>query len=353
VALRLAVVALLGVLAVAAWLGYRETQQAASRAALEQRLAESLAAQQTAATQAREHQAQLAALTERLTESEARLVELKNQQLGLQTRYEEIAVSRSGRLLAEAELLVGLAERQLQMTGNVIAALSALEHATAVLGQGGTAQFQSLRKRIARDSERLRAMPAPDLKSIAARLDGLFEEVANWPLGAEQRPPALPAQPAKPSQRGSAPATSAPATPSRVQNAVPPTPTFVRFLQDGLDELWQELRRLVRVERLEGAAPLPLAPEQAYFLREHLRLRLLAARSALLAHDNRAFQGDLRQADVWLTRHFDLRAPAVQAAQTTLRGWREIDIAPSAPGLDETRAALGEALRAQERAAAR
>jgi uroporphyrin-III C-methyltransferase len=84
-------------------------------------------------------------------------------------------------------------------------------------------------------------------------------------------------------------------------------------------ELWGELRQLVIVRRVDAPEPPLLAPSQAYFLRENLRLRLLSARLALLSRNQAAFQDDLRAAQQWLQRYFDPRARATQAALAQLR----------------------------------
>ena len=55
-------------------------------------------------------------------------------------------------------------------------------------------------------------------------------------------------------------------------------------------EVWTELKRLVQIRRVDGNEAVLLPPDQAYFLRENLRLRLLSARLALLSQDQAAFQ---------------------------------------------------------------
>ena len=49
----------------------------------------------------------------------------------------------------------------------------------------------------------------------------------------------------------------------------------------------------MQIRRVDGNEAVLLPPDQAYFLRENLRLRLLSARLALLAQDQAAFQADL------------------------------------------------------------
>jgi len=78
--------------------------------------------------------------------------------------------------------------------------------------------------------------------------------------------------------------------------------------------VWGELRQLVVVRRIDGAEPPLLAPSQAFFVRENLRLRLLNARLSLLTRDEAGYREDLRAAQLWIQRYFDPRSkPALDA----------------------------------------
>jgi uroporphyrin-III C-methyltransferase len=83
-----------------------------------------------------------------------------------------------------------------------------------------------------------------------------------------------------------------------------------------------------------------LAPGQAYFLRENLKLRLLNARLALLSRDQGTFRGELKAASDALARHFDGNDKRVQAAQETLRQLLTTEVVIEVPRLNETQAAL-------------
>ena len=84
-------------------------------------------------------------------------------------------------------------------------------------------------------------------------------------------------------------------------------------------EVWRELRQLVVVRRVDAPEPPLLLPQQGWFLRENLKLRLLNARLALLARDEAGYREDLRTAQNWIQRYFDARARASQAALAQLR----------------------------------
>ena len=100
--------------------------------------------------------------------------------------------------------------------------------------------------------------------------------------------------------------------------------------------LWQELRQLVIVRRVDEPEPPLLAPGQAYFLRENLRLRLLNARLALLARNPVAWQEDLRTSQAWLRRYFNARAPGTQAALAQLKQLQAAPVGQEPPSIAES-----------------
>ena len=71
------------------------------------------------------------------------------------------------------------------------------------------------------------------------------------------------------------------------------------------------------MQRLDASDAALIAPENRFFLRENLKLRLLHARLALLQRDEAAFRGDIKAAQSSLNRWFDVRQkPVATAAQT-------------------------------------
>jgi len=107
-------------------------------------------------------------------------------------------------------------------------------------------------------------------------------------------------------------------------------------------EAWEDIKQLVRIRRVQQPEPPLLTPEQTWFLRENLRLRLLSARLSLLARDQVSFREDLRAAQDWLARYFDVNARPVAGALSTLRQAGAAELAIELPDL----AASLEALRA-------
>jgi uroporphyrin-3 C-methyltransferase len=241
---------------------------------------------------------------------ETKLAESQNQQVALEALYQELSRSRDESVLADVEQTLLVANQQLQLAGNVKAALIALTAAESRLARLDRPQLAPLRKVLARDVERLKQAPFVDISGLSARLDGLLAGLDAWPLAMDARP-------------REAAAKKAEAQPDAA-------PAWGRWA----GEFWAELKNLVRIERIEGnEAPL-LAPPQAYFLRENLRLRLTAARIALLARDEKSFQADLRAARDWLARYYDPRNPQVIAAAAQLKQLQDASVAIEVPGID-------------------
>ena len=113
---------------------------------------------------------------------EQRLAESQNQQIALEALYQELARGRDEAALAEIEQLLVSASHELQLAGNVRAALIALQTADARLQRHDRPQLFALRKAVTKDIERLRAAPFVDVPGLTLKLDGLIELANTLPL---------------------------------------------------------------------------------------------------------------------------------------------------------------------------
>ena len=233
-------------------------------------------------------------LQTRLGVLEAKLLESQTQQSGLEARYQELSRSRDEALLADIEQSLLVANQQIQAAGNVRAALTSLQAVDVRLARLEQPQFAALRQVVARDVERLKRAPAVDFAALAARIDEVAGAIDGLPLLADARP-------------------------ADAQSQRKPPPPEANAWTRLAHEFWQDFKDLVRIQKFDGAEAVPLAPSQAYFLRENLRLRLLGARLALLAHNEKSYKADLQASRDWLARYFDVRREAVASAVATLR----------------------------------
>lgn len=257
---------------------------------------------------------------------DSRMAEAQDQQIMLEVLYQELSRNRDEWAYAEIEQSLSLASQQLQLAGNVKAALVALQNVDARLQSMEQERAAGLRKAIHRDIERLKASPRVDRAAISARLDALAAQVDKLPLAMDARPPA---EQARVDPRGN------------------DASGWTRFWR----EAWTELKQLVRVQQVKQPDVVLLAPSQAYFLRENLRLRLVGARLALLSRDAASYKADLNAARDWLSRYFDNRNNAVAQALTALRSLHEAEAGIEAPTLDATLEAMRKLQANRERGA--
>jgi uroporphyrin-3 C-methyltransferase len=101
-----------------------------------------------------------------------------------------------------------------------------------------------------------------------------------------------------------------------------------------------ELQNLVRVSRIDNPDAVLLTPEQSFFLRENLKLKLLNARLGLLTRHGDAARSDLAAASMAMARYFDTSSRKTQAAQGLLQQLQSQMRALELPRVDETLAAL-------------
>ncbi len=242
---------------------------------------------------------------------ESRLAESQNQQIALEALYQELSRNRDEWAYAEIEQSLFIASQQLQLAGNVKGALIALQAADARLQRMDRPQLTALRKAINRDIERLKAAPHVDTVAISVRLDSVIVQVDRMPLAMETRPQQE--QPAAAAKEGEG-------------------NLWTRFWRDA----WAEMKQLVRVQQMDRPDVPVLAPAQAYFLRENLKLRLIGARLALLARDSASYKADLKAARDWLNRYYDTGNNNVAHALAVLRGLHDAEVSIETPDISAT-----------------
>ncbi|WP_370663837.1 uroporphyrinogen-III C-methyltransferase [Massilia violaceinigra] len=268
---------------------------------------------------------------------ENRQLEAQSQQLALEQLYQDLSKNRDEWALAEIEQVLSTASQQLQLAGNVQGALIALQNADRSLSRSDKPQFITIRRAIAGDIDKLKALPALDLTGVALRLDNVITQVNTLPMLADEQP-ALPAKPVKAvaapvaPKAGTASATTAAAAPVKESMLVRVQDVW----QSWTGEMWDEMRQLIRVRRVDTPEALMLSPSETYFVRENVKLRLLNARMALLARNEVAFRNDLVAAQDALAKYFDTRAGTTQTAQALLRQVQASNLAIEMPSLSDS-----------------
>jgi uroporphyrin-3 C-methyltransferase len=242
-----------------------------------------------------------------VAEANARLLE----QVGrLDERTEALRAfvdaGRSAWRVAEVEYLLRLASSELQIAHRPETAMAALEAADARLAALADPALVPVREALAADMERLRAVERPDIAGMALTLSSLIDRVDALPIGRERLE-----QPA--------------ATDAGVEDA--------GFWQRLRDRGAGVLREMVTIRHQDMPIRPLLAPEQEYFLRRNLALKLETARLALLRGQPETWRASLDEARRWLTTWYDTGDSAVNAMDESLARLTERPVRAERPDI--------------------
>lgn len=256
----------------------------------------------------------------KLAVTEARVSEVALQRTQLEELMQSLSRSRDENLVVDIESAVRLAQQQAQLTGSVEPLLAALKTAELRVSRAAQPRLTPLLRAIGRDVARIKATALADTPALLVKLDELVQLVDELPVANAVLP-----------QR------SNDALKRKPEEAV--TNWWVRmgYL------LVEEMRSLVRVSRIEHPDAAILSPEQSFFLRENLKLKLLNARLGLLSRQIDAVRADLGAASVALGRYFEASSRKTQAAANLLQQVRGQLKALELPRVDDTLAALSTA----------
>lgn len=261
-------------------------------------------------------------MNQRLISLEGRQADMNAYRQQLDELVQTVARVRDENLPAELETALRLAQEQAQLTGSVELLQSALRGAERRLARSQDPRLLPVARALARDSERVRTTPVLDTAGLLARIDQLINQVDSLPTISA----ATAASPR--------PAADAPATPD-----APPTGWWQQLWQSTL----QQMQDLVRVREITQPDAALATPEQLFFVRENLKLRLHSARLALLARQYAAARADLAAAAQSIHRWFDPAARRTQAAATLLQNLQASAQAADLPRIEESLSALANA----------
>ncbi|ASM78904.1 uroporphyrin-III C-methyltransferase [Vitreoscilla filiformis] len=265
---------------------------------------------------------------------EARVAESLAQRGQVEELIQSMSRSRDENVVADVDASLRVAQQQATITGSVDPLINALRQADERLARYNQPRLERVRRAVIHDLERARAVSGVDVPSLAIKLDEAVRMVDELPmLSIAVTGP----EPARAATRPAAPTASRPAS------SVAETPSWQQVWAGWSQQVWDDVRALVRVTRIEHPEAMLIDPQQRYFLRENLKLRLLNARLSLLSRQFDLAQSDLRQAQATLQRYFDRSARRVTLATELIdlvgQQCRQVIV----PRPDETLAALAAA----------
>lgn len=273
---------------------------------------------------------------------DARLAEVALQRAQLEELMQSMSRSRDENIVNDIEAAVRVALQQTVVTGSAEPLVAALKQADERLQRYKQPRLEGIRRAVARDLDRVKAVSVVDVSSLTVKLDEaarLFDEL---PLlnDARANPRREAASAAAPKAGASAAAAQRPEPPAEEGRWAHWMWQLGRRWDAASTSIWGETRELVRVTRIERPEAALITPEQSFFLRENLKLRLLNARLALLSRQFDTAQSDLRDSQEMLNRYFDTRSRKVASVTELLRQVAGQARQVSVPRPDDTLAAL-------------
>ncbi len=320
-ALVLALVALLA--SGGAWL-YQQNAMETLKLDLSRELASNNKLQQELRAQAVAQNQTQQQILARLSVQEGKQAEALARQESLNVMYDTLTRGEALHSLAEIEQMLSFASQQLQIAGDVNSALTALNNIDLQLARLNRPELISVRQALTQDINTLKSTPYVDVIGVTAKLNSLIDGVERLPLLVDA---------------GHNPANA----------AFKANPKHNVVQQFGA-EVWHEFKQLIQIRRIDQPDLILLSPEQGFFLRENIKLRLLNARSALLLRNEAAFRADIAATVRYLQQFFDARAPATDNAIKVLRQLETQPLAITLPDLSASLTAVRTARTTAERA---
>jgi uroporphyrin-3 C-methyltransferase len=289
-----------------------------------------------ARTVARQAQEQVIEASARLTVAETRLSEVALQRHQLEELMQSLSRSRDENLVVDVESAIRVAQQQAQLTGSLEPLVAALKSAQQRFERAAQPRLAPVQRAIGRDLERLGSASVNDTTGLLAQIDELVRQVDDLPvLNAVAQAAA--------SRRMNARTQTSTSTSTDSSPANAGAAWWQSALQRGWEVLRDEARGLVRVSRIDQPEAILLAPDQVFFLRENLKLKLLNARLGILARQYDLARSDLAGATAALNKYFDPASRRTQNAATVLQQAYAHMKTAELPRLEETLSALATA----------
>ncbi len=268
---------------------------------------------------------------------ENRLNEVALQRGQLDDLMQSLSRSRDENLVVDLDSAIRLAQQQANLTGSLEPLLAALRSAEQRVSRSAQPRLSPLQRALAKDIDRVKSANVADTPSLLIKLDELVRLADDMPLAnAVAISSKLKAAPATPSTLPTrSVATDADTSAGTgLLNAAP------QWLKTALGVVREEARALVRVSRVDTPEAALLSPEQSFFARENLKLKLLNARLALLSRQFESTRTDLAGAARLTERYFDASSRSVQQVGGLLAQIQVQIKSAEQPRIDDTLSAL-------------
>ncbi|MEN9670268.1 MAG: hypothetical protein RL018_545 [Pseudomonadota bacterium] len=268
--------------------------------------------------------------------NETRLSEVALQRSQLDELMQSLSRSRDENLVVDVESALRLAQQQAQLTGSVEPLLAALKTADQRLARAAQPRLNGVRKALASDTDRIKAAAVADIPSLLVKLDEISQLLEDLPvLNTVTEVTKI----EKPNANSSV-STKTESTQAAANQDADWKAGLQKFMLNNWQIVRAELSKLVRVSRIENPDAVLLSPEQTYFLRENLKLKILNARLGLLGRQIQSAKTDLLSVADDVRKYSDPTSKQVQILKSALTSVQTQLGNATIPVLDASLAAL-------------
>jgi uroporphyrin-III C-methyltransferase len=312
-------------LSISLWMKLSSIQEALARQSLD-----ATTASVEGRTLAKSAQEAVKEIASRQALLENKISEVALQRGQLEELMQSLSRSRDDNLVVDVDSALRLAQQQANLTGSLEPLVAALRSAEQRVSRSAQPRLTLLQRALAKDMERVKSANVADTPSLLIKLDELVRLVDEMPLA---NAIALAAK----TVQSTLPTRTIGAEEGKGSGLLRQAPDWFKAMVGAVRD---EARSLVRVSRIDTPEAALLSPEQSFFARENLKLKLLNARLSLLSRQFDTTRADLGNAAKLVSRYFDASSRSAQQSALLLDQLQTQLQRAEQPRIDDTLAAL-------------
>ena len=241
--------------------------------------------------------------------------------------YQEEGDEANDWKIEEIIFLMVMAKHRVEIAGDVESALLVWKVADEQLKRDSDPRLLDAKLAIDNEIAALETAPTVDLGSVANRLLSLANDVADLPLNLS-------------------PSVIGPFAENENEETEQLAEQDDSSNSDALSEVWNDIRSLVRVKKIDVSERSLLKPDMKIHLVQNLQLALMTAQSAAIRSDRQLYQGNLQYVGDAVSQHFSSDSPLVIDFSNQINELIETEISVNTPDLSKSIGLLRQALNA-------
>lgn len=260
---------------------------------------------------------------------DAKITELTSQKAQIDELMQTVSRSRVESLVIDIESSLNLAQQQSALTGSVEPIVVTLQTAQQRIARSPSPRLAGLQAAMRRDLDKAIAINTLDTPNLLVKLDDAIKLVQEMPLVTSSLDPLHTKSGQANSSSNKTSAFSQDAkTKSQAKTAkasassalkMDVAPAWYEFdWSSAWLQIKNQLNSLVRISPIDYPEAALLSPDQAFFVRENLKLHLLNVRMAILSRQFNLASADLNRSLELTNRYFDANSKQTQVCSSLL-----------------------------------